>query len=99
MRDIFSFFFPSPPLPPQNEMLLDKFHDIPWYRMSKQNKFVYRHLLMRLQCGFDLHCGPFAELNLETFTNVNKIPRNDTDLNLILIHLIFYRCQKKSTRF
>lgn len=75
-------------------MLLDKFREIPWYRMSKQNKFVYGHLLLRLQCGFVLHCGPFAELNLETFSNVNKIPRNDTDLNLILIRSIFTDVKK-----
>lgn len=54
-------------------MLLDKFHEMPWYQMSKENKFVYAHLLCRLQNGVTLHCGPFAELNLETFSNVRNL--------------------------
>lgn len=88
-------------LPAQNEILLDKFREMPWHRMSKKNKFVYYHLLMRLQSGVVLNCGPFAELNLETFSNVNWLflmKRFEWFLNEEIFNL-FFRCQKKYIHF
>lgn len=54
-------------------MLVLKFQQMAWYKMSKRNQLSYAHLLNRLQNGTKLRMGPFAELNFETFTDVISV--------------------------
>lgn len=56
----------------QNEKLMLKFDEIPWYRMSKRNKRIFVQILNHLQNGVNLRMGPFNELNFETFLNVES---------------------------
>lgn len=53
-------------------MTIQKLSEMPWYLMSKQNQLTYAHLLNRLQNGAVFHVGPFAELNLVTFSKVDE---------------------------
>lgn len=54
----------------QNQMLIQKLHEMPWYLMSKKSQLAYAHILNRLQSGIVLQMGPFGELNYETLSNV-----------------------------
>lgn len=54
----------------QNDMLVVKLQEMPWYLMSIENQLAYAHLLNRLQNGVIIRMGPFAELNYEAFSNV-----------------------------
>lgn len=54
----------------QNEKLMLKFNDVPWFLMSKKNQIIYAHLLKGLQNSPVIRIGPFDKLNLDTFANV-----------------------------
>lgn len=68
-------------------MLLLKFHEMPWYLMSKKNQTTYAYLLNRLQNGIIFRVGPFVELNLETFAivmnEVGFFRANSNDLTFL----------------
>lgn len=73
----------------QNEKLISKLSEMPWYMMSKKSQLGYVHLLNRLQNGAVFRMGPFAELNFETLSNVITHFKLSIQPSALIFHLNF----------
>lgn len=53
-------------------MLLLKFNELLWYKLSRENQIAYAHTLNRLQKGCVIRMGPFDHLNFATLSQVRR---------------------------
>lgn len=59
-------------LPKQNGRLSTALWNVPWYLLPPMYQRMLQSILNRIQNGARLTIGPFAELNMETATDVSN---------------------------